>query len=123
VRDPLRALGWAFRDVDKYATELHNPELTEPSGSGDLPLLSSQGDRGLAALARSRPPGSRRGRTLPASPTQGHIASAIPFLAHALDGLRSGRYRRTLFLAKGSLFLGRMTQMADGISMIVERNE
>ena len=57
------------------------------------------------------------------SPTQGHIASAIPFHAHALDGLRCGRYRRTLFLAKGSLFLGRMTQMADGISMIVERND
>ena len=48
---------------------------------------------------------------------------ACPSAIFALDGLRSGRYRRTLFLAKGSLFLGRMTQMADGISMIVERNE
>jgi len=128
VRDPLRALGWAFRDVDKYATELHNPELTEPSGSGDVPLLNYKVIGSLAALAReiapAEVPGFARAHGLPGfSPTQGHIASAIPFLAHALDGLRSGRYRRTLFLAKGSLFLGRMTQMADGISMIVERNE
>jgi len=128
VRDPLRALGWAFRDVDKYATELHNPELTEPSGSGDVPQLNYKVIGGLAALAReiapAEVPGFARAHGLPGfSPTQGHIASAIPFVAHALDGLRTGRYRRTLFLAKGSLFLGRMTQMADGISMIVERNE
>ena len=52
VRDPLRALGWGFRDVDKYATELHNPELTEPSGSGDVPQLNYRVIGGLAALAR-----------------------------------------------------------------------
>jgi hypothetical protein len=28
--------------------------------------------------------------------------------------------RRAMFLAKGSLFLGRMTQMADGLSLILE---
>jgi betaine reductase len=128
VRDPLRALGWGFRDVDKYATELHNPELTEPSGSGDVPQLNYKVIAGLAALAREIAPADvpafARAHGLPGfSPTQGHIASAVPFLGHALDGLSGGPYRRTLFLAKGSLFLGRMTQMADGISMIVERNE
>lgn len=128
VRDPLRALGWGFRDVDKYATELHNPELTEPSGSGDVPQLNYKVIGGLAALAGEIAPADvpafARVHGLPGfSPTQGHIASAIPFLGHALDGLRGGRYRRALFLAKGSLFLGRMTQLADGISVIVERNE
>ena len=54
------------------------------------------------------------------SPTQGHIASAIPFLGHALDRMKAGTMRRTMFLAKGSLFLGRMTQMADGLSFILE---
>jgi len=117
-----------FRDVDKYATELHNPELTEPSGSGDVPQLNYRAIGGLAALAREIAPADvpafARTHGLPGfSPTQGHIASAIPFLGHALDGLRGGRYRRVLFLAKGSLFLGRMTQLADGISVIVERNE
>ncbi|HEU4437803.1 MAG TPA: glycine/sarcosine/betaine reductase complex component C subunit beta [Methylomirabilota bacterium] len=127
VREPLRALGWRFRDLDKYATELHNPELTEPAGSGDVPQLNYKVIGGLAALAGEIGPADipafTRAHGLPGfSPTQGHIASAIPFIGHALDGLRDGRYRRTLFLAKGSLFLGRMTQMADGISLIVERN-
>ena len=56
------------------------------------------------------------------SPTQGHVASAIPYLGHALEGLRNGTLRNTLFLAKGSLFLGRMTQMSDGLSFLLERN-
>ena len=128
VRDPLRAMGLGFRDVDKYATELHNPELTEPSGSGDVPQLNYKAIGGLAALEReiapAEVPAFARAHGLPGfSPTQGHTASAIPFLGHALDGLSGGSYRRVLFLAKGSLFLGRMTQLADGISVIVERNE
>jgi hypothetical protein len=128
VRDPLRALGWGFREVDKYATELHNPELTEPSGSGDVPQLNYKAIGALAALAQEITPAevpafARVHGLLGFSPTQGHIASAIAFLAHALDGLRSGSYRRALFLAKGSLFLGRMTQLADGVSVIAERNE
>ena len=56
------------------------------------------------------------------SPTQGHVASAVPYLGHALDGLRDGALRSALFLAKGSLFLGRMTQMSDGLSFLLERN-
>ena len=50
------------------------------------------------------------------------IGNATKAVWQGLDGLRSGHYRRALFLAKGSLFLGRMTQMADGISLILERN-
>ncbi|MGQ0572535.1 MAG: DUF5940 domain-containing protein, partial [Armatimonadota bacterium] len=56
------------------------------------------------------------------APTQGHIASAIPYLGHAWRLMREGRLRRALFLAKGSLFLGRMTRMADGISVLLEAN-
>ena len=56
------------------------------------------------------------------SSTQGHIASAIPFLGHATDGLTSGDIQRVMFIAKGSLFLGKMTQMSDGFSFILERN-
>jgi betaine reductase len=56
------------------------------------------------------------------APTQGHIASAVPFLGHAVDGLRDGSLQRVMLLAKGSLFLGRMTQMADGMSFLLERN-
>ncbi len=113
--------------MDRYATELQNPELTEPSGSGDVPLLNYRVIAGLAALRKEIAPGDIEGfvrrHGMPGfSPTQGHIASAIPFMGHALDGLRSGALRRALFLAKGSLFLGRMTQMADGLSVMLERN-
>jgi betaine reductase len=54
------------------------------------------------------------------APTQGHIASAVCYTAHACRAMAAGHIKRTLFMAKGSLFLGRMTQLADGISFILE---
>ena len=128
VIKPLERLGLSMSEIDKYATELHNPEVTEPAGSGDVPALNY---RLIAALAvrggqidrtemeRFAATHGMRGF----SPTQGHIASAIPFLPHTLDGLTRGGMRRVMFLAKGSLFLGRMTQMSDGISFVVEAND
>jgi len=127
VSHPLQRLGLKFLDIDRYATELHNPELTEPGGSGNVPLLNYRMLAGLAVLNKEIERGdverfaAERGMT-GFSPTQGHIASALPFIAHAVDGLREGRLRRIMFLAKGSLFLGRMTQQADGLSFILERN-
>jgi betaine reductase len=127
VSQPLERLGLRFTDVDKYATELHNPEVTEPAGSGNVPQLNYRVIAGLAALRKDITPAQVpefvATHGMPGySPTQGHIASAIPFMGHALDGLRAGTLQRVLFLAKGSLFLGRMTQMADGISFMLERN-
>jgi betaine reductase len=126
VADPLARLGMRLCDVDRYATELHNPEVTEPAGSGNVPLTNY---RMIAALATVR--GEIAAADIPAfvrehgmpgfSPTQGHVASAVPFLGHALEGMRDGRLKNTLFLAKGSLFLGRMTQMSDGLSFLLER--
>lgn len=127
VSEPLARLGLRFSDVDKYATELHNPEVTEPAGSGNVPQLNYRVIAGLAALrkeiAAAQVPDFVATHGMPGySPTQGHIASAVPFLGHAVDGLRDGSLQRVMFLAKGSLFLGRMTQMADGMSCILERN-
>jgi len=124
---PLERIALRLRDVDRYATELHNPEATEPAGSGNVPLLNY---RLLAALAVARGEIPREGlgdfvarHGMPGfAPTQGHVASAVPFLAHAVDGLTQGTMQRVMFLAKGSLFLGRMTQMSDGLSFILERN-
>ena len=36
VGDPLDALGIGITDVGTYATEIHNPEITEPQGGGDV---------------------------------------------------------------------------------------
>jgi betaine reductase len=56
------------------------------------------------------------------APTQGHIPSAVPFMGHALEAMKSGTMKRTMFVAKGSLFLGRMSQLSDGISFLLEVN-
>jgi betaine reductase len=54
------------------------------------------------------------------SPTQGHVASAVPWLPHGLEALRTGEIGSTMLVAKGSLFLGRMTELADGMSILLE---
>jgi len=127
VANPLKKLGLGFSSVDKYSTELHNPEVTVPSGSGNVPERNYQLIAALAAISgeidRAEMQQFTEKHGMPGfSPTQGHIASAIPFMAHALDRMKDGRMERSMFLAKGSLFLGRMTQMSDGVSFILERN-
>ena len=127
VTEPLDRMGLSFKDVDKYATELHNPEVTEPGGSGDVPLLNYRLIAALATvkkeIAREDIPQFVETHGMPGfSPTQGHIASAIPFLGHAFDRISAGEMQRAMFLAKGSLFLGRMTQLSDGMSFMLEKN-
>jgi betaine reductase len=62
-----------------------------------------------------------RERGLPGfASTQGHIASAVPWLIHAIPRFASGDLRRTMAFAKGSLFLGRLTRLWDGVSMTLE---
>lgn len=75
-------------------------------------------------IGRNDMPGFVEAHGMPGySPTQGHIASAIPYLPHAITGLTGGALTRVQFIAKGSLFLGRMTAMGDGVSVLLERNE
>jgi hypothetical protein len=126
VSEPLDKLAWRFEEIDKYATELHNPEVTEPAGSGNVPALNYRVIASLAAIrkqiAPSDVPAFVRRHGMPGySPTQGHIASAVPYLGHALTKMARGEMGRAMFLAKGSLFLGRMTQLSDGMSFVLER--
>lgn len=125
---PLAKLGLQLTDVDRYGVELHNPEITVPSGSGDVPRTNYLT---LAALAVMRGQIQknqmedfvRRRGMLGYAPTQGHIPSAIVYLGHAMENLRAGKIRQALLIAKGSLFLGRMTQLSDGCSFLVDRND
>jgi betaine reductase len=126
--EPLARAGLKLTDVDRYAVELHDPEVTEPAGGGDVPGRNYRMLGGLAVmrgeLERDALSGFARERGLPGfAPTQGHIASAMPWLPHALDRLASGQIDRTMLVAKGSLFLGRMTQMWDGMSVLIDREE
>ena len=73
-------------DVDRYAVEMHNPEITEPGGSGDVPRANY---RTLAAMAVLRGEIARAGidrfvaeRGMPGfAPTQGHIPAGVPIWA------------------------------------------
>jgi betaine reductase len=113
--------------VDDYATELHNPEITEPQGSGDVAARNYRTLAALAArngdIAREEIPAFVVAHGLPGfAPTQGHLASALCYLPHAVARLTTGDAARVMLLAKGSLFLGRMSQLSDGMSVLLERS-
>jgi betaine reductase len=127
VVEPLERLGMKLTDVNKYATELHNPEITEPQGSGNVPRTNYRTIGSFAVLrkeiTRDELDNFVKIHGMPGfSPTQGHIASAVPYLGHAVNRLKSGDLDNSMFLAKGSLFLGRITQLSDGISFFLEKN-
>jgi betaine reductase len=125
VGGPLDSMGVRITDVGTYATELHDPEVTEPAGGGDVADRNYRMLAGLGVvrgeLERDAMAAFVRDHGLPGfSPTQGHIASAVPWLPHALAAFRDGTLERTMLLAKGSLFLGRMTRLWDGASITLE---
>ena len=129
VQMPLERLGLHFNDIAKYATEMHNPEITDTAGSGNVPRTNYRLIAALAAQKGEIESGNEARDRFVAehgmpgfSPTQGHMASAIPYMGHALDSLRANDYQYSMFLAKGSLFLGRMTHLSDGESFILEAN-
>ena len=124
---PLARLGLPFSSIDDFATELHNPEITEPQGSGNVP---ERNYRTIAALAVKRGDIERADiadfvlqHGMPGyAPTQGHLASSLCYLPHAVERLTSGNAERVMLIAKGSLFLGRMSQLSDGMSVLLERS-
>jgi betaine reductase len=124
---PLSRLGMKMTDIDKYATEMHNPEITLPAGSGDTPSTNYKIMAALAVLNKqidkTEIGNFVKERGMPGfSPTQGHVPSAVPFLGHAIEAMKRGTMKRAMFVAKGSLFLGRMSQLSDGISFLLEAN-
>ena len=56
------------------------------------------------------------------APTQGHIPSGVPLLGYIRDNILAEKMQRAMIIGKGSLFLGRMTDLFDGISFIIESN-
>jgi betaine reductase len=125
VLAPLQKVGLAIPDVDRYAVELHNPEITEAGGSGNVARTNYRTLASVAVvngqLAREDVERFERGHGMPGYvPTQGHIPAALPYLAHAAGEMRAGEIQRAMFVAKGSLFLGKMTHLSDGMSILVE---
>ncbi len=128
VTDPLDRAGLKISDIDKFSPEMQNPDITKPAGAGDVPLSNY---KMIAALAVRR--GEIEKNELPAfiekhglvgwAPTQGHIPSGVPYLGFACERIREGSLRRVMVIGKGSLFLGRMTNLFDGVSFVVTAND
>lgn len=127
IVDPLEDHGLKLADIDVYAPELQNAEITAPAGAGDVPLANY---KMIAAMAVKRGELEResmndfigRHGVTGFAPTQGHIPSGVPLLGYIRDSIMNGSMQRAMVVGKGSLFLGRMTDLFDGVSFIIARN-
>ena len=127
VTDPLARVGLKVTDVDKFSPEMQNPDITKPAGAGDVPLANY---KMIAALAVKR--GDIEKKDLASfttehgltgwAPTQGHIPSGVPYIGFARNDILAGNIKRVMIIGKGSLFLGCMTNLFDGVSFVIEAN-
>ena len=127
VTDPLDRNGLKVTDVDKFSPEMQNPDITKPAGAGDVPQANY---KMIAALGVKR--GDIPKTDMPAfikehgltgwAPTQGHIPSGVPYIGFAREDIMAGKIKRVMIIGKGSLFLGRMTNLFDGISFVIQAN-
>ena len=127
VTEPLTRAGLKLADVDRYGVEMQNPELTEPAGAGDVPQSNYKMIAALAVkrgeIGRADLPAFVAAHGMPGfAPTQGHIPSGVPVIGPVRDAIMAGEIRRAMIIGKGSLFLGRMTNLFDGVSVLLERN-
>ena len=127
VTDPLDRAGLKVTDVDKFSPEMQNPDITKPAGAGDVPLANykmigalavKRGDIERAALNDFIVQHGLTGW----APTQGHIPSGVPYIGFAREDMLAGKISRAMIIGKGSLFLGRMTNLFDGVSFLIEKN-
>lgn len=124
---PLENLGLTFADIDKFATELQNPEIMEYAGSGDVTAKNYRKIAAMAVMAKELDRHEMNSwidkvGMVGFAPTQGHIPSAVPFIGHAVKEMAQGKIKRVIFLSRASLFLNRCTNLMDGVSFILEKN-
>ncbi|MGR6836536.1 glycine/sarcosine/betaine reductase complex component C subunit beta [Syntrophomonas erecta] len=127
VVDPLEKNNLKITDIDVYAPELQNPEITVPAGAGDVPLANY---KMIGAMAVKRGEIAKtdlvdftqKHGVIGFAPTQGHIPSGVPLVGHIMEMMQAGEIQRAMIIGKGSLFLGRMTDLFDGVSFIIEKN-
>ncbi len=128
VLTPLEKVGMKIQDIDKYAAEMQNPDITKPAGAGDVPQANFKMIGALAVKSGELP---REGLNdfilnhgmVGWAPTQGHIPSGAPYLGHARQEILDGDITKAMIVGKGSLFLGRLTNQFDGISFVLKKNE
>ncbi|MGL5316421.1 MAG: DUF5940 domain-containing protein, partial [Peptostreptococcaceae bacterium] len=114
-------------DIDVFSVEMQNPDITKPAGAGDVPEANYKMIGALAVkrgdLEKKELKNFVESKGLPGwAPTQGHIPSGVPYIGFLIDDLTIGEKNRAMVVGKGSLFLGRMTNLFDGVSFVAERN-
>jgi len=124
--EPLQKVGLRLTDVDKYAPELHNPEITLPAGAGNVPEANFKMIAALGVMKKQIEKADMqefiKARGMKGfAHTQGHIPSGVPYMGHAAEAISSGKITRAMIIGKGSLFLGRLTNLADGASFLMEK--
>ena len=127
VSAPLERAGMRITDIDKYSAEMQNPDITKPAGAGDVPQANYKMIAALGVMRKDMERGD-----IPAfvdkhglvgwAPTQGHIPSGVPYLGYAAEAIMNGDITNAMIIGKGSLFLGRMTNLFDGVSIVMEKN-
>jgi glycine/sarcosine/betaine reductase complex component C subunit beta len=128
VEEPLTRNQLKISDVDKFSVEMQNPDLTSLAGAGDVPLANYKMIAALAVMNQEIERSAimdfvEQHGMIGWAPTQGHIPSGVPYCGHLLNELMSDtKINRAMIIGKGSLFLARMTNQFDGISVVIERN-
>lgn len=127
VAAPLERNGMKITDIDKFSPEMQNPDITKPAGAGDVPLANYKMIAALAVkkgdLEKKDMPGFAAKHGLTGwAPTQGHIPSGVPYIGFAVEDIKAGKIKNAMIIGKGSLFLGRMTNLFDGVSFVIQAN-
>ena len=127
VTEPLDKGNLKITDIDKYSVEMQNPDVTKPAGAGDVPNANYKMIGALGVMRKDLERAQINDFIVEHgmqgwAPTQGHIPSGVPYLGFAREDILEGKINRTMIVGKGSLFLGRMTNLFDGVSIVVEKN-
>ncbi len=127
VTEPLDRGGLKITDIDKYSVEMQNPDVTKPAGAGDVPTANYKMIAALGVkrgeLERTDIDGFIQKHGMEGwAPTQGHIPSGVPYIGFGRQDILDDKIKRAMIVGKGSLFLGRMTNLFDGASIVMEKN-
>lgn len=127
VTAPLEKGNLKITDIDKYSVEMQNPDVTKPAGAGDVPNANYKMIGALGVMRKDIERAQindfiQEHGMEGWAPTQGHIPSGVPYLGFAREEMLEGKINKAMLVGKGSLFLGRMTNLFDGVSIIIEKN-
>lgn len=127
IAEPLEKMGLSTKDVDKYSPEMQNPDITKPAGAGNVPEANFKMIAALSVkkgwLDRTELKDFVQTHGVNGyAPTQGHIPSGVPYVGFGRRHIMDGSMQRVMIIGKGSLFLGRLTNLFDGVSFMMIPN-